>query len=79
MPGLGESLRGRPRDAVDSDPLPAERALARAAVLDTPARSVDPHSALPPLWHWVFFQEWPPHGELGVLSGHVGDSPPGQR
>lgn len=79
MTGLDAHLQGwDPGELTDVDPLPAERAAALAAVLETPARLTpapsDPEQsgsggALPPLWHWAFFQEWPRHGELG-RDGH---------
>ena len=57
-----------PEDLHDADPLPAERVEALAAVLNTAEHLVD-RDELPPLWHWVFFQEWSRHGELGQ-DGH---------
>jgi 3-methylfumaryl-CoA hydratase len=39
---------------------------ALAATLDVPA----PEQDLPPLWHWVLFQEWAPGSALG-LDGHT--------
>lgn len=69
MTDLDEHLRDwSPEDLHDADPLPAERVEALAAVLDTPAHLAD-RDALPLLWHWVCFQEWPGHGELG-RDGH---------
>lgn len=67
--GLDAHLQGwAPAELIDTDALPAERAIALAAVLDTP-ESLAPEGVLPPLWHWVYFQEWPRHGELG-RDGH---------
>ena len=57
-----------PGELTDSDPLPRQPADALAAVLETPG-SLSPGSTLPPLWHWVYFQEWPRHSELG-RDGH---------
>ena len=72
MAKLDEHLQGwSPEECTDADPLAPERIEALAAVLDTPERLVD-RSALPPLWHWVYFQEWPRHGELG-RDGHPDD------
>ncbi|MER6990181.1 hypothetical protein ABT337_11580 [Saccharopolyspora hirsuta] len=66
MPGLETYLQEwRPEPLVETDALPAEPSRALAAVLETTA----PGDELPPLWHWVHFQHWPRHGELGA-DGH---------
>jgi hydroxyacyl-ACP dehydratase HTD2-like protein with hotdog domain len=38
-----------------------------AATLDEP---FEPEAALPPLWHWVLFQEWTPGAQLAA-DGHA--------
>lgn len=69
LTGLDAYLRDwSPEEITDADPLPPERVEALAAVLDAPEHLID-RSALPPLWHWAHFQEWPRHGELG-RDGH---------
>ncbi len=40
-----------------------------AATLDLPEREVAPDGVLPPLWHWMLFQDWAPAHELGP-DGH---------
>jgi 3-methylfumaryl-CoA hydratase len=60
----------RPRPVTDHDVLAEGPVRALAAVLDQPA----PQDALPPLWHWLHFLEWPARSELGAdghpLAGH---------
>src|SRR5689334_14572014 len=40
-----------------------------AATLDIPEAEVAPDGRLPPLWHWMLFQEWVPASGLGP-DGH---------
>ncbi|MBN9559170.1 MAG: acyl-CoA dehydrogenase, partial [Alphaproteobacteria bacterium] len=40
-----------------------------AATLDIPEQEVAPGGRLPPLWHWMLFQEWAPAHGLGP-DGH---------
>lgn len=40
-----------------------------AATLDIPEQEVAPDGVLPPLWHWMLFQEWAPAHGLGP-DGH---------
>jgi hydroxyacyl-ACP dehydratase HTD2-like protein with hotdog domain len=40
-----------------------------AATLDRPLAELSPDGALPPLWHWMFFQTWVPQSGLGP-DGH---------
>jgi hydroxyacyl-ACP dehydratase HTD2-like protein with hotdog domain len=40
-----------------------------AATLDLDAREVAPGGRLPPLWHWMLFQDWVPASGLGP-DGH---------
>ncbi|MEV0699790.1 hypothetical protein AB0I53_18045 [Saccharopolyspora sp. NPDC050389] len=69
MPGLDTYLQGwQPEPLTDADALSPEPSRALAAVLETPAEFADAE-ALPPLWHWVHFLNWPQHGELGE-DGH---------
>jgi len=48
--------------------LTAQRAAELAATLDLDS-SHAPGDALPPMWHWVYFTEWPATAELGA-DGH---------
>ncbi|QGK70442.1 hypothetical protein GIY23_13725 [Allosaccharopolyspora coralli] len=74
MSGLDSHLEGwEPAPLTTTDALPAEQAHALAVVLDIEAPPAA-GTALPPLWHWVYFQEWPRHEQLGPdghpASGH---------
>ena len=40
-----------------------------AATLDVPQAEVSPNDLLPPLWHWMLFQDWAPASGLGP-DGH---------
>ncbi len=40
-----------------------------AASLDFAAEEIAPGGVLPPLWHWMLFQEWAPASRLGT-DGH---------
>ena len=70
--GIAEQISGwtpGPVTAVDPiDPRPAA-ALAATLGFDAP-----PPGILPPLWHWLYFLDWPPAKELGEdghpASGH---------
>ncbi|MBA8826304.1 3-methylfumaryl-CoA hydratase [Saccharopolyspora lacisalsi] len=69
MSDLEASLKGWDPDPVtSSDALSPDPALALAAVLETP-RPFLVDGELPPLWHWVYFLDWPAHGDLGA-DGH---------
>jgi 3-methylfumaryl-CoA hydratase len=57
-----------PEPLTETDALPPEPAQALAAVLEVPEHLISADE-LPPLWHWVYFLRWPPHGELGQ-DGH---------
>jgi len=66
---LGEYLESwRPGPRTASDALPSGPARALSAVLDQPA----PEETLPPLWHWLYFLDWPAQRELGE-DGHPAD------
>lgn len=69
MAELDTCLEGwEPEPVTDTDSLAPERAQALAGVLETPRHLVS-DTELAPLWHWVYFQEWPPHSALGT-DGH---------
>jgi len=69
LPSLEACLSGwAPEAARSTDQLLPERARALAAVLETPPELRD-FTALPPLWHWVYFHQWPDHSALGA-DGH---------
>lgn len=57
-----------PTPVTDGDALSPEPARALAAVLETPQHPAE-GDELPPLWHWVYFLNWPPHSALGE-DGH---------
>lgn len=72
MGELDSSLAGwQPGPVTELDALAPGPAEALAAVLETAQPTND---ELPPLWHWVYFLDWPPHGALGPdghpLRGH---------
>lgn len=58
-----------PGPVTDEDPLPAAPVAALSAVLDLPAPVAGTGDPLPPLWHWLYFLNWPGHHELGA-DGH---------
>jgi 3-methylfumaryl-CoA hydratase len=60
-----------PQPVEFSDPLMPQRASDLAATLDLD-EPFAAGSALPPLWQWVYFAEWPRTAELGV-DGHPRD------
>ena len=69
MSGLDAHLEGwEPAPLTTTDALPAEPAQALAAVLDI-ENPLPEGTPLPPLWHWVYFQKWPRHEQLGS-DGH---------
>ncbi len=70
MPGLDGYLRDwRPEPLTESETLSPTAAQALAAVLECPDEVFKDGTPLPALWHWVHFQHWPSHGELGA-DGH---------
>ncbi|WP_236796220.1 hypothetical protein [Amycolatopsis sp. GM8] len=58
----------QPGPVTSADELPPGPAAALAAVFD----QAPPGGALPPLWHWLYFLDWPPQRELGD-DGHPRD------
>ncbi|HKS46475.1 MAG TPA: MaoC family dehydratase N-terminal domain-containing protein [Amycolatopsis sp.] len=58
----------RPEPRTRHDVLTAGPVAALSAVLDQPAAAAE-GDPLPPLWHWLYFLDWPPQAELGV-DGH---------
>jgi hydroxyacyl-ACP dehydratase HTD2-like protein with hotdog domain len=52
-----------------TDELPPGPAAALAGVLDQPEDAPGPGDRLPPLWHWLYFLEWPQQSALGT-DGH---------
>jgi 3-methylfumaryl-CoA hydratase len=58
---------GRTESSTDTVWPPAIRGL--AATLDIPEAELAPHGRLPPLAHWLLFQDWPPAHGLGE-DGH---------
>jgi 3-methylfumaryl-CoA hydratase len=60
-----------PEPVESSDPLIPQRATDLAATLDLDA-TFSAGSALPPLWQWIYFAEWPRTAELGA-DGHPRD------
>lgn len=71
MKSLADQVRGwRPGTVTRDDVLDAAPARALAAVLDRPVdAATEPGAALPPLWHWLYFLDWPPRSALGE-DGH---------
>jgi hydroxyacyl-ACP dehydratase HTD2-like protein with hotdog domain len=68
--GLDRYLTGwEPAPRHEQDLLGEAPAAALAAVLDDPGYHPGAGDPLPPLWHWMFFLEWPAHRQLGV-DGH---------
>lgn len=68
--GLDRYLTGwQPAPRHDHDVLGEAPAAALAAVLDDPGYGPAAGDPLPPLWHWMFFLEWPAHRQLGE-DGH---------
>ncbi len=63
-----ESWLGKTRETLDS--LDLSRARAMQAALDDIGAPLRAGDALPPLWHWLYFWEPAPTGELGP-DGHA--------
>ncbi|MGW3284824.1 hypothetical protein ACWDR3_09290 [Streptomyces sp. NPDC001002] len=63
-----------PGPVTDEDPLPVGPVAALSAVLDLPEAVAKDGEPLPPLWHWLYFLNWPAQGRLGPdghpLEGH---------
>jgi len=53
-----------------SDDVTAVPVRALSATLDLPAPNIPPGTALPPLWHWLYFLPLHRHSELGA-DGHA--------
>jgi 3-methylfumaryl-CoA hydratase len=62
----------RPSSRTDIDPLPATRVAALSAVLGEPTPVAVAGEALPPLWQWLHFLDWPARHDLGS-DGHPRD------
>jgi hydroxyacyl-ACP dehydratase HTD2-like protein with hotdog domain len=58
-----------PAPVTARDTIAAAPAAALGAVLDQDAPVAGEGRALPPLWHWLYFLDWPAHRELGA-DGH---------
>jgi 3-methylfumaryl-CoA hydratase len=58
-----------PGAVTDADDLPAAPVAAMSALLDQPARVAEAGDPLPPLWHWLYFLQWPAQRDLGD-DGH---------
>lgn len=64
--GLARYLDGwEPPEQVSVDALPPEPAVRLARLLDQDP----PPGPLPPLWHYLYFLDWPRHADLGA-DGH---------
>lgn len=61
-----------PPEAVATDVLTHGPAAALAALFDRPGLEPAAGDPLPPLWHWLYFAEWPPESALGP-DGHPRD------
>ncbi|MFE0173662.1 hypothetical protein ACFWZ2_15195 [Streptomyces sp. NPDC059002] len=61
-----------PAPVTTQDPLPAAPAAALGAVLDGPDTAPGHGAPLPPLWHWLYFLDWPAQARLGA-DGHPAD------
>jgi 3-methylfumaryl-CoA hydratase len=61
-----------PPAAVATDVLTHGPVAALAGLFDQPDPAPADGDPLPPLWHWVFFNDWPPQSELGA-DGHPRD------
>jgi 3-methylfumaryl-CoA hydratase len=71
--GLERYLSGwQPGPREDRDTIAEAPAAALAAVLDDPDFAAAAGDPLPPLWHWMFFLDWPAHRQLGT-DGHPGE------
>ena len=58
------------RNETISDTVTAAPVAALAATLDRPAADVRPGTALPPLWHWLYFLPRHRQSEIGA-DGHA--------
>ena len=68
--GLSHGLRGVCReDEKRTDTVWPLLIRGLAATLDVPQAEVSPNDLLPPLWHWMLFQDWAPASGLGP-DGH---------
>jgi 3-methylfumaryl-CoA hydratase len=68
--GLSQYLDSwAPEPVTDHDDLPAAPVAALSAVLDQPGPVARAGGSLPPLWHWLYFLNWPAQHELGE-DGH---------
>ncbi|TPQ23500.1 MaoC family dehydratase N-terminal domain-containing protein [Streptomyces sporangiiformans] len=63
-----------PGPVTDGDSLPTGPVTALSAVLDLPGAVAEAGEPLPPLWHWLYFLNWPAGRDLGAdghpLHGH---------
>jgi 3-methylfumaryl-CoA hydratase len=57
------------REVTSTDTLSVRQARLMAATLGLPQAALQPGTALPPLWHWIYFLEGLPPAELG-RDGH---------
>lgn len=62
----------RPEAVTETDGMPPAPAASLSAVLDLPGPAAAEGDPLPPLWHWLYFLQWPPQKELGD-DGHPAD------
>jgi 3-methylfumaryl-CoA hydratase len=70
--GLEQYVRDwRPEPVTTTEVLDTPRATQLAATLDLDFEP-QPGAALPPMWHWVYFTDWPPTAALGA-DGHPRD------
>ena len=72
--GLARYVQGwNPEPVLTVDAVDPATAQQLAATLDLP-EVFESGSALPPLWQWVYFTDWPPTADLGAdghpLAGH---------
>lgn len=69
-PGLAGYLDSwHPAPVTTHDPLPAAPVAALSQVLDLDTTAAAEGEALPPLWHWLHFLQWPAQRDLGP-DGH---------
>jgi len=59
----------RPPDLTATECIGAQRPLSFAALLDQEAGPTAHGDPLPPLWHWLYFLDWPRQSDLGP-DGH---------
>lgn len=68
--GLGSYVESwSPQAVTDTDDLLPEPVAALSAVLDQPEPVAMAGDPLPPLWHWLYFLQWPNQRDLGE-DGH---------